>query len=90
MPWLSASACEPRRAGSVRRELRAQVGTPLRRIAHPARQLREQVVVESRRRDHDALLVERARVGGHAARRAAADVGVVRAVRREADQLGRR
>ena len=78
------SAASRGRAGPVRGELRAQVGAPLGGIAHLRGQLVQELVVDTRRRDHDALLVERRRVGRHAARRAAADVGVVRAVGGEA------
>ena len=53
----------PARAGArsptqVRGPLRAQVGEPLARVAHPLRELLELLVVDARRRDHHALLLE--------------------------------
>ena len=42
----------------VRRELGAQVAAALVGVAHARDELAEDVVVEARRRDHDALLVE--------------------------------
>ena len=77
------------RGEPVRGELRAEVAAALVRVAHPRDEGVEDVVVEPRRRDHDALLVERARVGGHAAGLDAADVGVVRARDGEAERGAR-
>ena len=74
-------------------ELGAEIGAALVRVSHPAREVSQQLAVESAlrhqpgRRDHHALLLERARVGGHAARELAADVGVVGAAGGEAGQL---
>ncbi len=74
-------------AGPVGRELGAQVGAALLRLAHLAREPLDRLLVELLGLDHHALLVERLGVGGHRAGRRAADVGVVGAVGGEADQL---
>ena len=74
------------RAEAVGGQLGAQVGAPLGRLAHLPGQLLDRRVVEHARRDDDALLVERARVEGHRAGHAPADVGVVGAAGREPQQ----
>ena len=56
------------RAGAVGGELGAQVGTALGRLAHARHELLDRPLVERPRGDHDALLLERAAVGGHRAR----------------------
>ena len=81
---------QPLDAGAVGGELRAQVGAALRRLAHLLDELLDRVRVEPARLDHDALVRERGRVGGHAAGRRAADVGVVRAVGRRSRAACRR
>jgi hypothetical protein len=50
-------------------------------------QLLDRRIVEHPRRDDNALLVQRARIEGHRAGHAAADVGVVCAAGREPQQL---
>ena len=77
------------RAGAVGRHLRAQVGLALAGAAHAGGKLADEVVVEAGGLDHHALLVERARVRGHAAGGAPAHVGVVRAAGREPEQRAR-
>ena len=73
----------------VRRQLRTEVAAALVRVAHARDEAVECRVVQARRRDHDALLVEPARARGQAAGLPAADVGVVRARDREADGRAR-
>jgi glycosyltransferase involved in cell wall biosynthesis len=80
-----AELCHPRGAEPLCRELGAQVATALVGVPHLCDEGVERDVVEPRRRDHDALLGERARVGRHAPRHAAAHVGVVRPRRGEAE-----
>ena len=71
-------------------ELGAEVAARARRGSASARRAASRVSgVEPRRRDHDALLLERARVGRHAARLGAADVGVVGARDGEAERGAR-
>ena len=73
----------PRAAGAVGGELGPKVRHALPRAAHAARDPLQHVPVElaafheAAGLDHDALLVERVRVGRHAAGDPAADVGVV-------------
>ncbi len=74
-------------ADQVRRALRAQVGEPLRRVPHAPGELGELRLADQGRRDHDALLLERARVGRHPRGGRAADVGVVGAAGGEPQQL---
>ncbi len=74
-------------AGAAGRELGAQVGLALARVAHAPGQLAQRLGVEPRGRDHDALVGKGARVGGHAAGLGGADVGVVGAAGGEPDQL---
>ena len=74
------------RAGAVGGELGAQVGPALVRLAHARDELLERRLVERPRRDHDALLLQRAAVGRHRARHARSDVGMVRAAGGEAEQ----
>ena len=69
----------------MRGELCAKVAAPLRRIAHLGDERGECRIVEPRRRDDDALLVERLRIRGHRPGLGPADVGVVRASDGEAD-----
>ncbi len=79
------------RAGAVGGELGAQVGPALLRLAHARDELVERRLVERPRRDHDALLLQRAAVGRHRPGHARPDVGVVRAAGGEAEQrLARR
>jgi hypothetical protein len=78
---------QPLHAGPVGRELGAQVGAALGRLAHLRDQLVERGRIEPTRRDHHSLVAQRRRIGRHRAGRGAADVGVVRAVRREAELL---
>ena len=85
-PEPARERLEPPRADDVRGELGAQVGAALGRLAHPRDERVDQRRLERLRRDHDALLVERAAVGRHRAGGAPADVGVVGARRGEADQ----
>ena len=75
-PARPAASCA-RRSASRWRGLRMR----------PASVVRAPRRVSARRRDHHALVVERARDRGHAARLLGAHVGVVRAARGEADQL---
>src|SRR4249919_1856945 len=77
---------QPAVAGQVRCPLRPQVGQPLLRVPHPPGQLTEDRVVRARRGNDHALLVQRHRERRHAARRRAADVGVMGAAGGEADQ----
>ena len=73
-------------ADAIGGELGAQVGAPLLGLAHLHDELLDRRVVERARRDHDALLGQRAAVGGHRARHAPADVGVMGAAGGEAEQ----
>ncbi len=77
---------QPRGAGVVGRELRAQVGAPLLRLAHRGDQALDRGLVQRLRRDHDALLGEAAAARGHRAGSGAADVGVVGTGDCEAEQ----
>ena len=63
----------------MRRELGTKVAAALVGVPHPRDELVEDAVVEARRRDHDTLLLEPARVGGQAAGLGGADIGVVSA-----------
>ena len=74
-------------AGPVGGELRPQVGAALVGLAHPPAELGDRRGVEHPRGDDHALLVQRRRVGRHRARHPRADVGVVGARGREAQQL---
>ena len=69
-PKRSTSAATRSPPGAAGGELRAQVGLALARVAHrgPARSREHARRVEPGGRDHDALVLERARVGRHAAR----------------------
>jgi hypothetical protein len=69
----------------VRGELGAEVASALVRISHLGDHGVERPVVDSRGRDDDALLGERARCGRHRPRLSAADVGVMRARDGEAE-----
>ena len=62
----------------------AQVASALVGVPHPRDEPLERGVVEARRRDDDALVLEPARLRREAAGLDAADVGVVRARDREA------
>ena len=68
----------PPGAEPLRGELSAQVAAPLVRVPHLRHERVQRRLVEQCGRDHDALLGERARVGGHAPRHRSAHVGVVR------------
>ena len=74
---------------AVRGELGAEVAAALVGVPHLRDERVEDAVVEPGRRDHDALVRERARAGGHAPGLRAADVGVVGASDREADRGAR-
>ncbi len=80
---------DPLARPAVRRELRAEVAAALVGVPHLRDERVQRRLVEPRRRDHDALLLERAGRGGHAAGLDAADVGVVRARRGEAERGAR-
>ena len=74
-----AELVDPPLGQTVRRELGTKVAAALVGVPHPRDELVEDAVVEARRRDHDTLLLEPARVGGQAAGLGGADVGVVSA-----------
>ena len=69
----------------MRGELGAEVAAPLLGIPHARHEGVEHRVVEPGRRDHDAFLVEPARVGGETAGLLCADVRVVGPGDRKAD-----
>ena len=78
----------PLGARPPRGELCAQVRLALARVPHPAGEVSEGGVVEPGGWDDHTLLLERARVRRHAARLGRTDVRVVRAARREPDEIG--
>jgi hypothetical protein len=78
-PAPRAQLVDARGGQPVRGELRPEVAAPLFRVPHPCDERFDRVAVEPRRRDDHALLVERPRVGGQAARLPAAHVGMMRA-----------
>ena len=84
-----AELLDPAVGETVGRQLRAQVAASLRRAAHLRDERLQGLLVEQRRRDHDALVRERARPRWQAARLAAADVDVVRPRDREAEERPR-
>ena len=73
----------------VRGELRAQVSPALVRVPHLRDEPVDGRVVETRGRDHDALVLEHPRVGREASRFRASHVGVVGACHREAERCPR-
>src|SRR3984957_9347068 len=76
---------QTQRAGAVGRQLRAQVGAALVRLAHASHERIDRRIVQSRGWYHDTLLLQAAAVGGHRARESRADVRVVRTAGRKAD-----
>ena len=96
-------AARSRSTPDARRPARASRSAPVRlaascarrsarrsaRLAHLRDELLDRRVVQRAGRDHDALLRERAAVGGHRPRHAPADVGVVGAAGGEPEQRPR-
>ena len=74
---------------AVRGELSAKVTAPLFGVSHAFDDVGQRRLVETRRRDHDALLVERARLRRHRAGLDRADVRVVRTGDGEAERRAR-
>ncbi len=73
----------------MRGELGAKVAAPLLGVSHALDDVGQRRLVETRRRDHDAFLVERPRLRRHRAGLDRSDVRVVRAGDGEAERRAR-